>query len=115
MPRYIIKLEDKKFKVDYYLEWSTIVDAPVTYGMSLEDFKLYYEHEYGQVGKEGLPARMHRVEGKGVSSEIDDNVMDLIRHNRAGKNESTLTHEMILENYCRHWYRDGVDLKHKSN
>jgi len=26
MPRYIIKLED------YYLEWSTVVDAPVTFG-----------------------------------------------------------------------------------
>jgi hypothetical protein len=40
MGRFICKFEDKDDV--YYLEWSTVVDAPVTFGMSLEEFKEYY-------------------------------------------------------------------------
>lgn len=39
MGRAIIKLNDGKR--DWYLEWSTVVDAPVTYGMSLKGLKAH--------------------------------------------------------------------------
>lgn len=48
MPRYIIKIKDK------YFEWSTIVDAPVTNGMSLTEFRSYYQSEYGEDAMKNL-------------------------------------------------------------
>jgi hypothetical protein len=40
MPTYICKFQDGEKA--YYLEWSTIVDAPITTGMSLQEFKQHY-------------------------------------------------------------------------
>lgn len=114
MPRYIIKLTDAVFNKEYYLEWSTIVDAPITYGMSLDEFEMYYRTEYGESGVRELPARMERVEKAGCSSFVEDNVLDLVRGNRAGKNESELSYVDILNNYCRQWVdSDGNDIKPK--
>ena len=101
MPRYILKLHDDKFGKDYYMEWSTIVDAPVTYGVSLKEFKEYYQAEYGNEGMKELDNRMKRVEAKGTSSLIDDSGDDLIMHNRAGEDEVSLTKEELLEVFCR--------------
>ena len=42
MGKYIINLDG------YYMEWSTVVDAPVTWGMSLAAFQDYYLQEYGE-------------------------------------------------------------------
>ncbi len=50
MPKYIIKITDPKDNTDYFMEWSTVVDAPITYGCSLEEFKEYYKKEYGNQG-----------------------------------------------------------------
>lgn len=96
---------------DYYLEWSTVVDAPVTYGMSMGEFEDYYKSAYGNEGMIGLPERMIRVEKKGTSSIIDDNLHTLIRGNKAGDDESELTYEELIDRYCTHWYKDGIDLK----
>ena len=95
MGRYIIKLEE------FYLEWSTIVDAPVTYGMKIDDFKEYYKEEYGSHGMKDLPDRLERIEENGVSAYPPDNDLDsLLAYNRAGKNESVLTKEEIIKEYC---------------
>lgn len=93
MGRFIIKLEDK------YLEWSTVVDAPVTFGMTLDEFKAYYKDEYGASGMHGLDERLKRVEEKGTSSMIDDSLDSVISHNRAGKNETHLSKKKLIE-----WY-----------
>ncbi len=94
MPRYIVKLQD------YYLEWSTVVDAPVTYGMTLEEFKEYYQQEYGADGMRNLLDRLLRVEAKGTSSQLDDSVESVVSCNRAGKDETSLTVEQIIDFYC---------------
>ncbi len=39
MPKFIIKLTDKKKKKDYYLEWSTLVDSATSGAMSFEEAK----------------------------------------------------------------------------
>lgn len=102
MPTYIIKIHDDKFNRDYYMEWSTVVDAPVTYGCNLEEFKEYYRSEYGRKGIEELNERMKRVEEKGVSARPPfDNLESLLEYNCAGKNETCLDKEGILERYCR--------------
>lgn len=98
MPRYIIKLTGKEG--DFYMEWSTIVDAPVTYGMSLEAFKEHIKEEYGNQGLGELPRRLERVEQYGSSSIARESAADIVRQNRAGPNERSLRlHEVYLA-YC---------------
>ena len=98
MPTYICKFQDGDNC--YYLEWSTIVDAPVTSGMSLEEFQNYYKENYGTKGLEDLPFRLHRVEERGTSNPYES-LDSLISFNRAGENESYLTKEEIIQKYCR--------------
>lgn len=66
MPKFIVKIAGK------YLEWSTIVDAPSTYGMTLEQFKAYYRDEYGRLSMRELEERLARVEVTGTSSMLGE-------------------------------------------
>ncbi len=99
MPRYICKLQDGD-KV-YYMEWSAITDTPATFGLSLEEFKEYYQEAYGTQGMLGLPERLERVDKTGTSCYETTSVDDLIAYNTAGKNDTTITKEQIIEGYCR--------------
>ena len=99
MPRYIIKLQD--VDRDYYLMWSTIVDAPITFGLTLGQFRDWYQAEYGKAGLTEFPERMLRVEQKGTSSNMHPSAEKVIGYNRAGPDETCLTREQILEKYCR--------------
>lgn len=101
MPRYIVKLTDDETNVNYYLEWSSVVDAPVTRGMSKDDFIDYYLGKYGTSSLGELNDRMMRVEGKGTSAILYTSALDLISVNRAGKDESNLTFNEILQQYCK--------------
>ena len=102
MGRFIVKLTDEKDNNDYYLEWSTVVDAPVTYGMSLEYFKEYYEVQYGTYSLPQLEERLKRVEQNGTSGRPPyDNLNELLEYNRAGDNETHLDKDGLIEKYCR--------------
>ncbi|MFA5135294.1 MAG: hypothetical protein WC505_05950 [Patescibacteria group bacterium] len=96
MPRYIVKLPYQG--QDYYLEWSTIVDAPVTYGMLLEEFQQYYRDEYGANGQYDLPGRLARVDATGTSSRVGT-LAELLASNRAGPDEASLTQEEIIQKF----------------
>jgi hypothetical protein len=100
MPRFIIKIEDK------YFEWSTIVDAPVTYGMTEQELRDYIKEEYGNQGLEGLPDRLKRVARQGTSCLSDCPIDDLLTHNRAGDNDSRLTKEEIYAKYSQNNAQD---------
>lgn len=91
MPRYIVKLKD------LYFEYSTIVDAPVSYGLSLDEFKEYYAWEHGQDGMIGLQRRLDRVEKFGSSSAFGESAEEVLEGNRAGPNETELTIDEIYE------------------
>lgn len=98
MPTYIVKLTYEA--VDYYMEWSTIVDAPTTNGMYLEDFKQFYLSTYGYQEKIKLEDRLKRVEATGTSAFFE--TLDfLIESNRAGENQETLSFEQIIDKYCK--------------
>lgn len=102
MPRFIIKLGD------YYLEYSAVADKPVTFGMTLNEFKEYYRDEYGARGYQNLDARLAHVEAKGTSARRDRTVDDTLSLNRAGPGESELTRDEIYRAYClREPVRDG--------
>ena len=99
MGRCIVKLTDDA-GANFYLEWSSIVDAPVTYGMPLEEFHEYYREEYGESGMRDLPQRLKRVESKGCSSWIDSSAEDVISGNRAGPKETEFSREQLIEKFC---------------
>jgi hypothetical protein len=92
MPKHIIKLKD------YYLEWSTIVDAPITFGMSLDELKKYYQAEYGQSSLLRFAQKLKDTEEYGSS---DRNGIDsVISCNRAGPNEIPLSKARIYKVFC---------------
>ena len=92
MARCLIKIKDK------YFEWSTIVDAPVTYGMTEEELEKYIERQYGKIGLNKLPHRLERVEETGTSAYWCD-LKSIITPNRAGGSEEELTKEEIYNKY----------------
>ena len=94
MGQYIVKLDD------YYLTWSTVVDAPTEFGMMLDEFNDEYQRRYGEEGMDILPYRMARVKAKGNSANDLTND-DLLAANRAGPNETELTREEIVQAYCK--------------
>jgi hypothetical protein len=92
MGRGIVKLAD-----NFYVEWSTVVDAPVTYGMTRPEMLKYIMSEY-KTPQEGAESRLARADTTGTSFHGYENIDSFIAVNRAGPNESRLTlPEMIAE------------------
>lgn len=98
MPKYILKIDTKP--EPKYLEWSTIVDAPTTYGVTLDEFKYYYLKRYGTEGFKDLQERLDRADKTGSSCAYGTTLEDTISGNRAGPNETELSLEQIIETYC---------------
>ena len=94
MARIIVKLRD------YYFEYSSVVDAPVTWGMNREAFETYYREEYGRSSLEDFQERMKRVEQNGTSSMSESSVEEVLSCNCAGPNGSNLTVDEIYKFYC---------------
>ena len=86
---------------DCYLEWSSVVDAPISRGMDRARFIKYYRREYGARGMEGLEKRLDRADEFGVADRGWGTVEDVIEGNRAGKNETCLTQDEIYAEYCQ--------------
>lgn len=93
MGRGLIVIKDK------YFEWSTIVDAPVSYAMTLEELTAYIKEEYGNRGIEELDRRIERCNIYGTSFIGWGNVEEILSCNRAGLNERKLTAEKIYKVY----------------
>lgn len=101
MPKFAIRVVDPADSREYFLLWSTIVDAPTTYGMSREEFEEYWREEYGRQGGQNWPSILRACEVKGVAAVYYRDVGEVIAGNRAGPGETELTLEEILEQYCR--------------
>lgn len=82
-----------------YLIWSSISDAPNTYGMTRHELEEHIREEHGRNGLRDLADRMVRVDAKGTSSHDDDSAETTVSGNRAGENETCLTVEQIVEFY----------------
>lgn len=85
MGRWLIKFDEDRF-----LEWSSIVDAPITMMMTRKELE---EHVRNFRGSEGLDRLAERIE-RAVGPET-------IGWNRAGPNERRLTAKEIEEQYTR--------------
>ena len=84
-----------------YLEWSSVVDAPITYLMSDEQLKEHLLQSYGyEEGLKDFEHRMERVRKHGTSSRLGETKEDLLRHNRAGDKEKRVkTETEMVERY----------------
>lgn len=99
MGRCIIKLTDDA-GVDFYAEYSTVVDAPTTYGLRLDEFKAFIKEQEGARGLAELPERLARCDKQGTSFQMEGDLLSLLACNRAGKGETTLTYRQIVATYC---------------
>ena len=93
----IVKLSDGERS--WYLEWSSVVDAPVTYGMSLDELRRHVKEQYGNEGLRELPKRLARCDARGTSA-FDTTLERILENNRAGPNERQATREEIIRWYC---------------
>lgn len=96
MGRAILKMDGSKGPM--YFEYSTIVDAPVSRPMPLDDFKHYYQSKYGTEGMRDLPERLMPVEETG-SSFHGETFESSIICNRAGEKETCLTLDEFIAAY----------------
>ena len=85
-----------------FAEWSSVVDAPVTYFMYENEMIEYLKDAYGSNGIDENLKRIERAKQNGTSSYMYQNIDDLISFNRAGKNEENLTKEEIWKEYQYH-------------
>lgn len=87
MPRYILKIAD-----DEYVDWSTIVDAPVSYIVTRAE-------AVARWGKDRI-GRADAYTTSLIEPEYGPNCAEeAIACNRAGPDESQLTLEQIRERY----------------
>jgi hypothetical protein len=89
MPKYIVKHKE------YFLIWSTIVDAPVAVCSSEEELFSWWKEEYGRQGIRGLESEK-KVYGHIKTYPLKKEVAC----NRAGPDESELTEDEIYCAYC---------------
>lgn len=88
---------------DRFFMWSSVVDAPITFGLSRNEFTSWYRAEYGKGDariQDDLPTRMTRAIDKGTSAFMYGSLEHLVRHNHAGYGGSRLTLEQIIQIYC---------------
>lgn len=99
MPRYIVKLIDPADNSEWFMEWSTVVDAPVTWGLTRDEFTERYRLTYGASAMAEFADRMARVDTTGTSA-LDTTLDEIIAGNRAGDNEKELSYADIVARYC---------------
>lgn len=80
----------------FFFEWSTVVDAPVTYAMPREEFEQYYREEYGRSRMDDFERRMARAIETGTSAH-GYTLEDVVSGNRAGPDETEATFEQIIK------------------
>ena len=85
MPKYLVKLGTK------YVEWSTIVDAPVSHPMTRNEMAAYLLTKYGTDGEREIEPRLVRCDTKGTSSFYEPDAETAVSCNRAGPGEAELT------------------------
>lgn len=94
----LIRLE--RDTTEYFLQWSSIVDAPISYGMSESELREFYLEEYGRNGSRDLDERIAECRKRGTSSRMDKTAESVIRGNRAGEDETELSVDQIIDCYC---------------
>lgn len=95
MPRCTLKLGE-----DMYLEWSTVVDAPITFIQGRKEHAEYLLAEYGNSYKDEIEPRLERADKNGASWQMGGrNLEGTIAGNRAGIKEKNLSLKQLIKVY----------------
>ena len=101
MPRYILHHRD----TDMYLEYSTVVDAPVTIAVTRDEMRAYLIKRDGDGGDDGreVDERLNRAKRTGTSCRHPGGSLESeITCNRAGRDET----EMSREQFIRYFFTE---------
>ncbi len=98
MRKTIVKLTDGD--QTWYMEWSRMSAGPLTLGMEWDEFKSFYKEEYGNAGMRELEEDMKCLSHHGSNSP-HYSAADFIRRNRAGRLDTRLSKEQLIEYYCK--------------
>ena len=82
-----------------FLQWSTVTDAPDTFGMPRAEFEAWYREEYGRRGSVDLAVRLERAVNFGTSDPFGGDLAGLASGNRAGPDEVELSLEDVIRFY----------------
>ncbi len=83
-----------------FLEWSTVVDAPVTVGMTEAELREHVAEQYGLEGLKMIDGRIARAVANGTSCICPPyDFDDIVSCNRAGPDETELTREQLIRIY----------------
>jgi len=77
-----------------FFMWSSIVDAPVSHAMTEKQMRERHRSLYSAVP---VDARIDRAIKKGTSCYYSNSLEELISHNRAGADETTISLDEIME------------------
>lgn len=112
MGQFVIKLVDLKKDREYYLLWSTVTDAPVTSGGNLKKMKAYILKKKGEEGLADFEQSLPWLEEYHHNIQWDKGrLITKIGLNRAGRNESSLNYQQLIETYCKGKPIDDMDKK----
>jgi hypothetical protein len=95
-----------------YCEWSTVVDAPVTYLLSEGELREHIRQQYGEESVAELGKRLERVAQYGCSGQ-GYTKQDLLGYNRAGPDEAHLGTEEEIVRYFTLPGAGGADQKNE--
>jgi hypothetical protein len=111
MSRFSMVLNDGER--DWYLLYSTVVDAPVSRGMTFEEYLDFYEKSNGEkLTPEEIEEKKDLFKKNGTDFQFEE-VGSLLKCNRAGIDEQCANKEEILEYYCHN--PDKYPMAVKSN
>ena len=95
MGRFIVKLDKNK-----YVEWSSIVDAPVTFILNKKEMLSYLDEMYGKSCYFKNRKDINLADEKGTSSFMYG--LEILKsYNRAGEKEEVISFDEIMERYKR--------------
>lgn len=91
----IIKLKDK------YLVYSSVVDAPITFGMDKSELIAFFKEEMGRlhVVSVSFKRSLERVDKCGTSLMLDKSAEETLEGNHAGPDGECLTPEEVYKAY----------------
>lgn len=81
------------------MEWSTVVDAPTTYLLTEDMYKEYFKDRYWQEWIDGLDLDYIKKHWSYWIPQHYKNVREIVKWNRAWKNEKRLSYKQLIEEY----------------
>ncbi len=99
MPHYILKI--KTAKGPRYIDWSTIVDAPVSGALTRAEIKEHWKRTYGSAASVDIGDRLKDADKYGTDCFDHSTIEQVIGGNRAGPRESELTLAQIIDLVAR--------------